>query len=224
MNGDVITGLVDAVERASSALESARADLAGHFEELGRRLVQTGEPQISLELARDLYWDCPAVQVKWIGLALGIPRNRVHEVVGSSRVRTCRECGGTWTDGRLSRTGYGRDSSPLCESCRLAQSKAWEARREIGERERLAEKAARAERLAQGGYWIENGGEVVLPEEPWSRCRGCGTDLRRVDDARAWESGEGVVFVCVSELCDAGGDRQVPTLVRYIPALPLDRG
>lgn len=211
----VIKGLMSAVERAAEALEVARADLASHFEELGRRVVQTGELQVSLELGRVLYWDCPLIQVRWIALALGIPTHRVHEVVGGSRVLTCAACGETWTDGRLSRTGHGRWRGSLCESCKAKDDAERRAAWVADGPRREAERAARVQRLAAGGYWIADDGTVVLPEGGWDRCGGCGSDLRRIDDPEAWASGVGVTFACA--VCEDGLSRTTPTLARYVP-------
>lgn len=212
INQAKIDALVDGVHQSEKALAHAKAALRSYFDELSRDLITTGESQISLKLARRLYWEYPDVTVTAIGRALGVPTHQVHELVGGSRTLTCRRCRTEWTaDARKSRTSPGAMST-LCETCTLAS----EQENKRGEKERAETKERWSRRVTAGDYWISGDGDVVFPDAPFGMCRGCGSDLRRIDDDAAWSSGSGVLFVCVWSECNTG-DRQAPTLVRYVP-------
>lgn len=199
---DAVADADEAVAASKRKLDTARSDLHAYFLSLGTQRVTTGEQIFPLALARYLYWNVPVVKVESIGAVIGVPPGQVHRVVGGNPATTCVDCGSEFVPLGTSRSSPLNPYYSRCVECDKKRDEADEKRsrefvQEINERQ-----AAYAARIKAGDYWIDQYGQVVLPDGEYSECGNCRGGLRRIDDDDAWKSGKGVTYVCVSRSCD----------------------
>lgn len=219
-------------EVATAEYKRVRAEVRDWLAEQG---IHTG---VTVDEARDLYWNNPDLSGKVIATTLGLAPNKPAELVealGGKYDVYCARCRGVAFTSRMTRTNPkrvdNRDGSLgglLCADCRKASNV--ERERDAAERAalRAAEEVARTERIAAGGYWLDSGGTIVLspgqkPAVDWQNggyshfnglggCYGAFLLINAEFARDAWRHGGDIVFECE----DCGGQAKT-TLTTWVP-------
>jgi len=213
-----------------AALEDALATLAAYSEaktRLRALLRYIGSQRaaglydgLQAEIVQRIYWDHRDIPVGDLAAATGIRVGEVHRHVGRVAPVECPDCG---TVVRMVQDS--RHAAPLrfgyCDDCQRQRDEAQKQRNEEWELGRQARQARHAEWVqcvvAEGGYWIDDMGEIVTGTSRTDRAycyRARGECVERITLSE-WENGGDVTWVCGR--CGRHSEAQ---LVLWVPRQP----